>query len=166
MHCSGRGVILFICLPVTDILKLKAAKVSGWMNEDEFEFELKRAIQEWNGHAREPAYSFSDDEEDDEAADEMEQQQSSTRRPEDTAEQTSERREATPPPLSQAHQMPPLSHAEAASAAAAAATPHRESSEEDSIATACGTLSPTPKAKLAPMSDDILLLAPETPDQS
>ena len=41
-----------------EILKLKAAKSSGWLNEDEFSTELKRILREWNGDAREPAYDY------------------------------------------------------------------------------------------------------------
>jgi hypothetical protein len=41
-----------------EILKLKAAKSSGWLSEEEFDTELKRVLREWNGDTREPAYDY------------------------------------------------------------------------------------------------------------
>lgn len=42
---------------MAEILKLKAAKASGWLTEEEFVVEVKRVVQEFNGESREPAYA-------------------------------------------------------------------------------------------------------------
>ncbi len=59
----------------TEIMKLKLAKQSGWLTQEEYDEELKRSIQYWNGDFREAAYDldaeddYYDDEHDEHDAD-------------------------------------------------------------------------------------------------
>jgi hypothetical protein len=54
----------------TEIMKLKLAKQSGWLTQEEYDEELKRSIQYWNSDFREAAYDldaeddYYDDEDD------------------------------------------------------------------------------------------------------